>query len=119
MEIPPWNRKILVVVTMKRQVILDLIKRHKLGRNLRSQVYEDPPYFDKRDMGACYMDLERGKYILWFPKWTNSGEDLDTLLHETNHVVKHLMKHVGSGDYETMAYTQEWLFSNIRKKLKK
>ncbi len=119
MDIPPWNRKILVVVTTKRQVILDLVKKYKMGRTLRSLVYEDEPILSKADYGATYIDYERGRYILWFPKWRNSGDDMDTLLHETNHVVKHLMKHVGSKDDETMAYCQEWLFSNIRKKLKR
>lgn len=119
MEIPPWNRKLLVVITTKRQYILDLIKKYKLGRTLRNLVYEDEPTLDKHEYGAIYTDEERARYILWFPEWKNSGDNMDTLLHETNHIVKHLMKHVGSRDYETAAYTQEYLFSVIRKKLKK
>lgn len=115
--IPPWNRKLLVVVGTDKTKVLSFISRHKLGQNLRTLINQDP--VGKGDEGATYMDLEKGRYVLWLPKWANTGDDMDTLVHEVNHIVKHLMKHIGAtGEYEANAYTNEWLFSTIRKKLK-
>ena len=116
-KIPPWERRLLVVVTKNRQTVLDLIKKHKLGRDLRNQVFGDP--LTEADLGAVYTDKKYGRWIMWFTKWNNSGDNMDTLVHETNHIVKFLMKYVGAkNELETSAYTQEWLFREIRKRLK-
>lgn len=115
-KIPPWERRLLVVVTKDRQNVLNLVKKYKLGRDLRNQIFRDPVSIG--DGGATYTDKVHGRFIIWFPEWKNSWDDIDTLVHETNHLVKFLMKFVGAtNETEASAYTQEFLFRTIRHRL--
>ncbi len=114
-EIPIWNRKFLLVTGCTRNELLSLISKYKLGRDLRKRVYDDPPFPIKEGQGCVYMDDVHCRYIMYFP---NRKVRNDTIIHETNHIAKHLMKYLGAQqEKEGQAYTQEWLYNWVRKNI--
>jgi hypothetical protein len=62
-----------------------------------------------------------GRTILWLPDWKNDWEHWYTLIHETHHLVQHVLVHTNRMDDETdaLAYQQEYLFRHIRERLQK
>lgn len=107
--IPILDKKVLLI-TPPHDVLKASIK-HKMGRNLIQMIKEDP-------VGNCqacvYQDHEKPRYVLYF-----KIKDLGTIVHETNHIVKHMMKLIGAQqEQEFTAYTQEWLFNVVRKSLR-
>lgn len=111
-KIPIWNRKILVVTPPHD--ILKSSRFFKMGRNLIGQVKSEAPI--ENELACVYFCDDSGKYILWFK---NRKPSIDTLIHETNHIVKHMMKFIGAGgEKEANAYTQEFIFNEVRKALR-
>lgn len=107
MKIPIWNRKLLIVVEPSN--VPRAIKTHKLGRRLMAQIKNDPPV--KNCCAMIWMCDYTGRYILYFPK----KPTLATIVHETNHIVKHMMKYIcAQQEKEAHAYTQDYLFKEIR-----
>ena len=59
-----------------------------------------------------------GCTMLWLQGWTGNPDDLDTLVHETNHLVYDISRDKGFKDEaEIQAYQQAYLFSGILEKL--
>lgn len=84
-----------------------------MGRSLRTEICAETP--TKNDAAVTYWD-DDGRYILWFP---NNKVSNQTIVHETNHIVKLMMKYIGAQqENEGHAYTQDWLFKEIRRLLK-
>lgn len=106
--IPIIERKVLLVTPPHD--VLKATRKHKMGKNLIQMVKNDPP-----DCQACvYQDEEKPRYVLYF-----KVKDLGTIVHETNHVVKHMMKLLGAQqEQEFHAYVQEYLFNVVRKALR-
>ena len=111
-KIPIWEKKLLIVTYPTN--VLKAAKDSKMARELISQVREGPP--EKSWQGCLYFDDKRGQSILWFP---NNKPRTDTIIHETNHLVKFLMEFIGAEkEFEAHAYTQEWLYNTIKKILR-
>lgn len=112
LRVPIWNRKILIVTPPTNALLYT--RKYKLGRELITQVRNDPP--DIATLACVYFDDKYGRYVLWF----NSRKvPTDTIIHETNHIVKHMMKYLGAQqEKEAHAYTQEYLYKEIRKALR-
>lgn len=112
-KIPIWNRKFLLVSGCNKEQLLSLVSKYQMGRELRNMVIGDPP--NPKDQGCLYMGDKTGKYIMVFP---NRKVRTDTIIHETNHLVKHMMKFIGAQqETEGASYTQEFLYNWIRKNL--
>lgn len=106
--IPIIDRKILLVTPPHDT--LKAARKYKMGRNLISMVKDDPPDCQ----ACCYQCDAKGRYILYFRIKT-----LRIIVHETDHVVKHMMKHLGAQqEQEFHAYVKEWLFNEVRKNLR-
>lgn len=110
--------KLITIPIVERRVLLvsyphDALKaarRFKMGRNLIQMIKEDPPDCQ----ACCYQDENKPRYVLYF-----KVKDLGTIVHETDHVVKHMMKLLGANnEQEFSAYTKEWLFNTVRKALR-
>ncbi len=111
-RIPIWNRKLLIVTPPHD--LLKATRAFKMGRELINQVKNDMP--DKTLDACAYLCDKTGRYILWFPHRKSRN---NTIIHETNHLVKHMMKYIGAQqERESHAYTQEWLCTEIRKMLR-
>lgn len=112
LRIPIWNRKLLIVTPPHD--LLKATRSFRMGRELINQVKNDPP--DKTIEGCIYMCDKTGRYILWFPTRKPTGL---TIIHETNHLVKHMMKYIGAQqEKEAHAYSQEWLMKEIKRILR-
>ncbi len=110
--IPIWNRKLLIV-TYPTDILKATIDS-KMKRVLISMVRREIP--DKSSCSLLYFDDKLGNSVLWFP---NRKPRNDTLIHETNHLTKFMLKAMGAQqEHEAHAYTQEWLYNNIKKALK-
>lgn len=107
--IPIVERKVLLVTPPSD--VLKAAQKHKMGRNLIQMIKGDPP-----ECQACvYQDEEKPRYVLYL-----RVQDSGTIVHETNHIVKHMMKLLGAQqEQEFHAYTQEWLFNTVKKLLKR
>ncbi len=107
--IPIVDRKVLLITPP--HCPLKATRKHKMGRNLIKMVKDDPP----GNCQACvYQDEEKPRYVMYF-RVVNLG----TIVHETNHTVKHMMKLIGAQqEQEFHAYVQEWLFNEVRKYLR-
>lgn len=73
---------------------------------------EDEPVYS-------FVFLYLGRTILCLSHWNGGdSEDLATIVHETNHLVRYIMDKKGmSEESEASAYTQEYLFEQIVNKL--
>lgn len=111
-KFPIWNRRILLAT--HNVDLLAETRKYKMGRNLIAQVKNDPP--NPKDYAAVYICEKTGRYVLWF---RNNKPRTDTIIHETNHIIKYLMKYIGANqEKEAHAYSQEWLFNEIKRLLK-
>jgi hypothetical protein len=116
-----YSNETLVVVGMTCKETLSYIKRNDL------QFSEGFPnklenFFESEKgagcAGACVFD--QGRSLLYFPRWYNCWDNWETLLHECYHLVYRIcMKNKGmENEDEAIAYQLEYLFRNIRLKLK-
>ena len=111
-HIPIWNRELLIVTPPHN--LLTATRSFKMGRELITLVKNKPP--EKNTSGCIYMCDKTGCYIIWFP---NRKPLNTTIIHETNHLVNHMMKYIGAQqEKEALAYTQEWLYEEIRRILR-
>lgn len=108
-KIPVINKPVLLVTAPHD--VLKASRRFKIGRNLIQMIKEDPP----ENCQACvYQDEEKPRYVLYF-----KVKDLGTIVHETNHIIKHMMKLLGAQqEQEFHAYFQEYLFNEVRRSLR-
>ncbi len=107
--IPIVERKVLLITPPHNA--LKAARRYRMGRNLITMIKEDPP---EKCQACCYQDEEKPRYVLFF----NTAKDMGTIVHETDHVVKHMMKLLGAQqEQEFHAYTKEWLFNTVKKAL--
>ena len=59
-----------------------------------------------------------GCTLLWLKRWTGNADDLDDLVHETNHLIYDIARDKGfQNEPEIQAYQQGYLFSGILKTL--
>ena len=117
LTVNPFQRKLLLVVGGDKDKILKAISKHRMGRELRSAVSQDPP--DPTEEACVYTDDKYGRFLLYFPKWGNK-DCMSTLTHECHHIVKDIMTHIGENKAkETPAYLQEWLIKELKKLLQK
>lgn len=114
LDIPIWNRQILLIVEWKKDETLALIQKYNMHRSLRSQVQATPQDF--YCLACVWMDDRRGNCIIQFP---TTKVRTDTIIHETNHIVRNMFRVLGAQqEKEAHAYTQEYLYHWIRKSLK-
>ena len=111
-KIPIWNRKVLLITPPND--ILKAVRRFKLGRELINQAKTEPPAVG--EMAFVYHCDSTGRYVLWFP---NRNPRIDTIIHETSHITDYIMIFLGaSKEKEARAYTQEYLYNEVRKALR-
>ena len=71
----------------------------------------------KSDTGALRIRLDAHgdrMYLLWLSGWIGDPDDLDTLVHETNHLVYDIARDKGfQNEPEILAYQQGYLVSGI------
>jgi hypothetical protein len=62
-----------------------------------------------------------GCTVLWLPDWKNDWEHWYTLIHETHHLVQHVLVTTNRmyDEADALAYQQEYLFRHIRERLQK
>lgn len=112
LKIPMWNRRLLIITPPHD--ILKATRRFKMGRGLIKQVKEEPPV--EGDEAIVYHCDTTGRYILWFG---HRKPSINTIIHETNHLTSFILKFVGeSASVEKSPYTQEYLFTEVRKALR-
>lgn len=113
--IPIWERRLLLVIGGSKKEMLNLCSKNKMGRGIRNMIYTTPP-FPKSEGTACvYYEDKKLNYLVYFPDQKVRN---DTIIHETNHIVKHMMKGMGAQqETEGHAYSQEWIFNWVRKTL--
>ena len=73
----------------------------------------------KQDYGGVfYNDESNHVFLMQFGKWSDSWEFWEKLIHEIHHVVQRLEKSKKiQNEDEFQAYTAEYLFHHIRRKL--
>ena len=108
-----YSNQTLVVVGLKDPEVIRLLRR--LNRHSARAFVRQNPDYDS----AGFVFHHNGRSLLWLPRWKNTGEDILTLIHETNHLIHYVLnKDKGMGnETEAQAYQQEYLFKNIRGRL--
>lgn len=121
-----YSNQTLVVVGMKHEEIVSLMKRLKFDKEGITNFDTESKKEDEADKAFAYTCKgfmwfdDQGRSVLWFREWTNDWDHYDTLLHEIYHGVHHLM-HLNKKmvkEEEACAYQMEYLFRSIRRKLK-
>jgi len=104
----------LVVVGLTQKQIVARMKRSKFHKDVVEAFSRSEPLED----ASAWVWLRQGRTMLWFPEWKNDWEHYNTLLHETNHLVYHIIRDKGmTNEIEAQAYQHEYLFDNIRRRL--
>jgi len=110
-----FSNETLVCVNVDKAQILRYMRQTHIKPEL-IDLFETKPETD----AVAYVWTPRGTgcTMLWLQGWTGNPEDLDTLVHETNHLVYDISRDKGFKDEsEIQAYQQAYLFSGILEKL--
>lgn len=113
--IPIWDRRLLLVIGGSKSSLLKLCSQYSMGRGIRNMIHITPPFPKSEGVACVYYEDKKLNYLVYFP---DNKVRNDTIIHETNHIVKHMMKGLGAQqEIEGHAYSQEWIFNWIRKTL--
>jgi len=115
-EIPLWERDLIVMLGGNHTDIYNIAKQHKLSDKVFAEIKYDKLSTD-RSSGGAYFCLEKGIGIFWVPtKRVTAG----LLAHEATHIVDWVLEFIGAEkEMEARAYTVEWIVTNIPLILKK
>ena len=114
-EIPLWERDVILIVGGDWHDILATAKKHKMCQKVLHEINHEK--LRSIDRGAGYWCMENGIGLLWFPK---NKVDIYTLVHEVTHIVDFLLMYIcAETEMECRAYTTEWLMKAIQQQLKK
>lgn len=116
----PFLSETLVVVGHTNAEIVEFLRRKANSPNAKVVIdafeKKGRPRPDETSPFTFHLD---GKTVLYFPTWAGDDEDLDTLVHETNHLIFDVFGGKGMREEaEACAYTQAYLFHEIRKTLR-
>jgi hypothetical protein len=110
-----FSNETLVCVNRDKAQILRYMKQTRIKPELIT-LFEAKPETDAA--AFVWTPSRTGCTLLWLQGWTGDPEDLDTLVHETNHLVYDISRDKGFKDEaEIQAYQQAYLFSGILEKL--
>ena len=110
-----FSNETLVCVNRDKAQILRYMRQTRIKPEL-IELFEAKSETD----AAAFVWTPRGTgcTLLWLREWAGDPEDLDTLVHETNHLVYDISRDKGFKDEaEIQAYQQAYLFSGILEKL--
>jgi hypothetical protein len=97
------------------------IRRFMVAKNCKPELIEK---FDRGlntdgKFAFVWTPPNSGATLLWLGGWIGDAEDMDTLVHETNHLIYDISRDKGfQNEPEIQAYQQAYLFSHIWKELK-
>jgi hypothetical protein len=110
-----FSNETLVCVNRDKAQILRYMKQTRIKPEL-IDLFEAKSETDAA--AFVWTPARTGCTMLWLRGWTGDAEDLDTLVHETNHLVYDISRDKGFKDEaEIQAYQQAYLFSGILEKL--
>lgn len=117
LDIPIWSQVIMVCVNATNREAQK--KRVELDRNGEKARAIEVPDIEawKLEHVNGFVHWAEDLPILVFKDFKDSWFCWELLLHETSHVVDWLMERKVCPDTEARAYTHEWLFRTIRRKL--
>ncbi|MGA2886348.1 MAG: hypothetical protein ABSE80_14600 [Halobacteriota archaeon] len=114
-----FTNETLICVAVTKKEILCFMKRNGVKPDLieRFERKADP---SSTAAAFTWTPPGFGVTILWMNSWVGDDEDLNTLVHETNHLLYDISRDKGfTNEPEVQAYQQEYLFKNIRKELER
>ena len=110
-----FSTETLVCVNRDKAQILRYMRQTRIKPEL-IELFEAKSETDST--AFVWMPARTGCTLLWLREWAGDPEDLDTLVHETNHLVYDISRDKGFKDEaEIQAYQQAYLFSGILEKL--
>ena len=110
-----FSNETLVCVNQDKAQILRYMKQTRIKPYLIT-LFEAKPETDA--LAFVWTPSMTGCTMLWLKTWTGDFKDLDTLVHETNHLIYDISRDKGFKDEaEIQAYQQAYLFSGILEKL--
>ena len=108
-----FSNETLVCVGASKQEILTFMKANAVKPEL-IKLFEHKREPKDTSSAFVWTPDDSGCTLLWIRDWTGSPDDLDTLVHETNHLVYEISRDKGFKDEpEIQAYQQAYLFSGI------
>jgi len=112
-----FSNETLVCVNVDKAQILRYMKQTRIKHEIIA-LFEAKSETDAQ--AFVWTPVRTGCTLLWLRTWTGDSEDLDILVHETNHLVFDISRDKGFKDEaEIQAYQQAYLFSEILEKLTK
>lgn len=119
LKMPPWDRRLMVVVGMKKKETLEGIKRYRFRKTIYKLVEEDKDFDNSRDEAYTYFDKKTGLFFLYLYNWKDNDYHKAILVHEVAHIVKDMLAFIGAeNEDEATGYTNQWLWHKIVKRLK-
>lgn len=116
-----YSNETLVVVGMTKDEILALLKRKKYNKDIVNRFTSHGPSLECFSTKAAFVwaPPQFGATLLYFPEWRFDWDHIETLVHEINHLLFFVLgqKKGMSDETEAMAYQNEFLFREIRRKL--
>jgi hypothetical protein len=111
-----YTNETLVVVGMnQKQILAALVREGAIPDIVEAYGYVKPEDYESDGFIWTY----KGCTVLWLEDWKYDAAHLDTLVHETNHLVYNMMvkRKKMKEEMEAQAYQQAYLFSAILKRL--
>ena len=108
-----FTNETLVCVAVTEKEILQFMKRNNFRKTLIEQ-FERKSAPSAGANAFVWTPIGTGCTLLWMDSWLGRREDVNTLVHETNHLIYDISRDKGFKDEpEIQAYQQEYLFKNI------
>jgi hypothetical protein len=108
-----FTNETLVCVAVTKKEILQFMKRNNFRKTLIEQ-FERKSAPSAGASAFVWNPTGAGCTLLWMDSWLGRREDVNTLVHETNHLIYDISRDKGFEDEpEIQAYQQEYLFKNI------
>jgi hypothetical protein len=100
---------------MSHERVLATLKRRKAGPEITKAYDKVQPNYDTDG----FIWKFKGRTLLYLPEWKYDTEHLDTLVHETNHLIHYMLvkRKQMEDEVEAQAYQQAYLFSSILTRL--
>ena len=117
-DIPPYEQNLLVCsgVTKSKQV-MDFVTNKEVKQWVKDNGQKFADILNDKKQG--YAINHDNFLILIIKPYKNHWDWYETLLHELNHIVFWITEAKSlQGEMEAQAYLQEWLFREIRRKLR-
>jgi hypothetical protein len=110
-----FSNETLVCVNRDKAQILRYMRQTRVKPELIER-FEAKPESDAE--AFVWSPSDMGCTMLWLREWAGDLEDLNTLVHETNHLVFDISRDKGfKEEAEIQAYQQAYLFSGVLEKL--